>query len=160
MFDGPNDADIARHGGLLAHLFGDLRKMADDGRDSAATTNKDNGFEGFKLTGDTAVRSIEEGGKGPVRVLAHNIVKAPGESGLRFKDEDEIIDFAFAALGIRGHCKRMVIEKGDAGDTDEDVLASGPAERGRDSNLDTIIGEEFDMALFALESADEVGQEE
>lgn len=39
MLYGPDDADIAGYGGLLAHLFGDLREVANDGGDAAATAN-------------------------------------------------------------------------------------------------------------------------
>lgn len=160
MFYGPDNADIPSNGGLLAHLFGDLREMADDGGDTATSADEDDGFERFEFACETAVRPIEEGGKCEIGVLTSAVVDTTGKASLRLEDENEIIDFAFAALRIGSYGEWMVIEERYTGDADKDMLAGGPTESSRNSNLDTIVGEELHMACFPLEGTEEVGSEE
>lgn len=91
--------------------------------------------------------------------MACAVENTTGKACLGFEDENKVIDFPFTALRVGSYCEGVIIEERDTGDTDEHVLARGPAEGSRNGNLNTIIGEKLDMAAFTLEGAEEVGSE-
>ena len=153
-FEGPNDVHGFGDGFGVAHFFDQVEELADDGSDAAAAGEEDDGVEGGEVALHAAVGAVDEGAVGLVRAIFRGGVEDfAGEAAEGAEDEGHVSVLlavvggeVFATQGSDGEW--VVLEDGDAGHSQIDILARMPLYLRWDCYFDGVLWKHCNCCFF------------
>ena len=137
--------------------------MGYDGCDAGAAGEKHDGVEGGEVAGHATVWAVEEGAVGFVGAFLDGCVEDFAREATKRAEDKGHVSILLAVVGGKvfaakgGDCERMILEDGDAGHAQIDVLSRFPADFGGDGDFDGVFGQYSDSGLFSNEPRDAPG---